>query len=248
MPPPPVYTAKSRGLIELVSGFFIGNAAVYGFKWIEAARISLIERNNFPVSISPTPLGWITRFVDTVTSKPGKSTCIDIYTEYVIVMSPQPMFRIRLMIFTFVYVCSQPRGKHRWARIGMDRVYVARNVTKRWHRAAIRNTKENLIAIIRVTPLCSGREVSRKWIFRESLRIDNLMLLCFVYFQAFEFPRILSNVLFWTIILVSWTRIVTRNEYFRFEYFFLYFILVYSLNYLFWRWFVRLRAKIRTIF
>lgn len=130
MPPPPVYTAKSRGLIELISGFFIGNAAVYGFKWIEAARISLIERNNFPVSISPTPLGWITRFVDTVTSKPGKSTCIDIYTEYVIVMSAQPMFRIR--DFNDFYLCLRLFTAERKTSLGKD-----------WHGSCLRCEKCN---------------------------------------------------------------------------------------------------------
>lgn len=159
------FIPKSRGLIELISGFFIGNAAVYGFKWIEATRISLIERNNFPVSISPTR--WITRFVDTVTSKADNRLTSTRNVNKWLMFSLESVQWF--LFFFFRPFTLQPKGKHRWERIGMDRVYVAKNVTKPWHQAAIRNTKENLIVIIRATLLCSGQEVSCKWRFRENV-------------------------------------------------------------------------------
>lgn len=129
----------------------------------------------------------------------GQSTYIDTKREYVIIMFRSSPFND----FCFCLFTLQPKGKHRWARIGMDRVYVAKNVTRPWHPAAIRSTKENLIVIIRVTLLCSDREVSCKWrVWENDLRIDNLIFLCLfiirliskpLNFEGFEFSVFVLN-------------------------------------------------------
>lgn len=96
---PGLYPSQ-QGWLNLFQASFIGNAAVYGFKWIEAARISL-ESN---VIISPFPFRPVNHSVRRHGDiESGQST----YTARNVNTWSIRFARIRSMIFVFFFFYSR---------------------------------------------------------------------------------------------------------------------------------------------